>query len=928
MNADLTGCSSTPFYRLRWVLRLAQPTHLPVHQAGVVYALLAQANRTEEDATAIPDGLMLDVPEQCRIQVLGGELFAFGGTWIESQSSALQERLRALNRRLRALGRRREHKSSDGLGGNFDVYGIEDLVAQRSIDRGELPRPIPIEHISDEIGRLLALDELTLRFTSPLRLERPRGESRDGHHFFDRDYFHPVLFLQRLVRRLPAIGIVRRDAAADEAAEFPPEAAAVLENRLIWLDLAYGPRDARKSLGGAVGRVTLRVTSELAKAALVWGQYARLGKNLHFGFGSYRIEQLGPDPFACRRARGLVEIAVRSPALDRVAEQAGLPSGELRVAAGAILRKEYQPEPPQTIEITDRDGSPRRLAVPPPRDRALQRLVLDWLGPALDKFFEVSSLAWRKGLGRHRAPERIQRAYRDGFRFALREDFDRFFDSIDHRELTERLEAYLADDELTALLMEWVRSGAPAPGCGLPTGAPLSPLLGNLLLDRFDEKIAAQGAMLVRYADDFLVLCRTREQAEAMHQVAADAAEKLRLALNDAQPNVSDFQEPFDFLGFRFLKQEQWQADGQGVRALDEVGWHDVSAEKAKQRPQIALPGETNSLAPADALVGVLGPGLAELTAVGDGLRYRYHGQAARTVAANQLGTLVLLDSVALSREVLRLWAKHQVTVLLAEAGGHVRGLLTADSEDDPQSLLAQARAVECPERRLAVARQLVAAKLRNYAVLARSAPGRRGDSGLDAELQQAAARACEAESLDQLRGIEGAGAARWYGEFRHRLGNGFRFERRVAPQAEDPVNVLLNIGYTVLYRWMIVSARAAGLSPALGMFHVADGRFAALAADLQEPFRHLIDRVVIEATYELRVKQFQPMAQGPFALGLAPLASRRFQELLHRSLALAAAGQDQSEPCSYHRQFIRQARSLRRHLQDVGQPFVPFSYP
>jgi CRISPR-associated protein Cas1 len=253
-----------------------------------------------------------------------------------------------------------------------------------------------------------------------------------------------------------------------------------------------------------------------------------------------------------------------------------------------------------------------------------------------------------------------------------------------------------------------------------------------------------------------------------------------------------------------------------------------------------------------------------------------------------------------------------------------VTGLLAADAEDDAEALLAQARAVQDPVRRLDVARRLVAAKLRNYAALAQAAPGRGGDT-LQAELRQAAARAEAAGDLDQVRGIEGAGAARWFAELGGRLGNGFRFERRVAPAAEDPVNVLLNIGYTALYRWMIVAARAAGLSPALGLFHTSDGRFASLAADFQEPFRHLVDRVVIQATRHLRPGQFHATPDGPFALGLKPQAGRRFQDLLHRTFAVSVAAAGQTEPSSYHRQFVRQARALRRHLIEPGEAFEPF---
>jgi hypothetical protein len=128
-------------------------------------------------------------------------------------------------------------------------------------------------------------------------------------------------------------------------------------------------------------------------------------------------------------------------------------------------------EIPRERPIT-RQGQGRVLSIPSPLDRALQRLVLEQLGPALDKLFENSSLAWRRGLGRERAPHRVLKAWQDGFRFALREDFDRFFDSIDHQELADRLSAYVTDARLVAQILAWARSGAPAPP---PTGAAFPP---------------------------------------------------------------------------------------------------------------------------------------------------------------------------------------------------------------------------------------------------------------------------------------------------------------------------------------------------------------------------------------------------------------------------------------------------------------------
>src|SRR5262249_59106429 len=121
-----------------------------------------------------------------------------------------------------------------------------------------------------------------------------------------------------------------------------------------------------------------------------------------------------------------------------------------------------------------------------------------------------------------------------------RSDFHRFFDSIDHGLLRQRLDAYLADDRLVELIMLWVTSGAIQPGRGLPTGSVLSPLLANLFLDQFDEHVVGEGARLVRYADDFLLLFRDETQAKAVYEDAYREAEQLRLTLNEEKTHLLD----------------------------------------------------------------------------------------------------------------------------------------------------------------------------------------------------------------------------------------------------------------------------------------------------------------------------------------------------------------------------------------------------
>ena len=138
----------------------------------------------------------------------------------------------------------------------------------------------------------------------------------------------------------------------------------------------------------------------------------------------------------------------------------------------------------------------------------------------------------------------------------------------------------------------------------------------------------------------------------------------------------------------------------------------------------------------------------------------------------------------------------------------------------------------------------------------------------------------------------------------------------------------MLNIGHTMLHNHAIAACRAAGLSPALGFLHQGDGRYPALAADLQEPFRHLVERSVILATRILRPAAFVRRVDGPYPLVLDHHASRKFHALLQRSWRTAILGRGQTEPRAWLAQLLANARALRRRLLDPNSPWEPFEHP
>lgn len=913
---------TTPVYRVRFVLRAKRDISVPGLQGGLLYALLCNANADQSTEPAFPRDLMLDAPEQGRTLIRRGEAFAFGGSILSNSALQATELVSRLSAGLQRLGGQGQSRTR-GLGGNYELVGSEDLIASCQVTDDHVLQQLPLEQINAELQALSERGEVTLRFASPLRIPRWKSGSQKHQTYFDEDYFDPVQFTQGLLGRMRALGLQSHD--PEVARQLEQANSKLLENNLVWLDMAYGGREKGKTLGGACGAVRLHIDSFVLMAALVWGQYLRAGKNTAFGFGNYRIEELGPTPYACLRTVPLLETAWNSPNLDRLANKNNLEAGVVSQAIETIRVGDYQPHPTYRLTIGEGDKS-RQLDIPSRRDRVLQRSVLDAISPALDELFESSSFAWRKGLSRQNCAKAIAKFAGQGFRVAVHADFDRFFESIPQVMLLEKLRAYLGDDETVELIRKWISPGR-SDAVGIPTGAPISPLLGNLMLDRFDERIAAQGGRLVRYGDDFLILFRDEPSAERALQLARQEATELEMQLNDDTLKILDLDEPFQFLGYRFQKTDRWQRVGKDrPMRLDELGWFDASQNKPRLPTRLKLVGETGDIAHDLGTTCIVGPGATHLEVQSKQVHCHYAAGAKVTTAPiNEMEWLIVLGSIGVSSASLAQLTEMQTNVVLADDRGQVQASITGDFEHSADAVIAQVHAYDDSARTLQIACELVSAKLHNYACLARELPD---GSSLAGRLESAAQRAKLATHLNMLRGVEGSAAGLWYGEFSKFLGKGFEFRQRVAPSAEDAVNVLLNIGFTHLYRLLILSVRAAGLMPSLGFLHSQTGRFQALASDLQEPFRFLIDRSVIEATSRLNPKDFRLTTSGQYALQLQADAAREFQSLMWHNFYLAVQQAGSGEPVSYLVQMQRDPRRLRRFLINPTEPYQAFRLP
>lgn len=249
---------------------------------------------------------------------------------------------------------------------------------------------------------------------------------------------------------------------------------------------------------------------------------------------------------------------VDGQSLERFAARSELYLTEL---ADALKTGDYRPQPVRRVDIPKGDGGTRPLGIPAVKDRIVQTAMKLVIEPIFETTFLDGSYGFRPGRGCHDALREVDAAIKAGFTHVVDADLAGYFDSIPHAALRDRVGERISDGRILDLIEAWLKADVMAgtrrwtPTTGAPQGAVISPLLANVYLHPLDVRMATLGYRMVRYADDFVVLCESREAAAAALAEIRLWVGDNGLSLHPDKTHVGDCRqagEGFDFLGYRF----------------------------------------------------------------------------------------------------------------------------------------------------------------------------------------------------------------------------------------------------------------------------------------------------------------------------------------------------------------------------------------
>ena len=652
---------------------------------------------------------------------------------------------------------------------------------------------------------------------------------------------------------------------------------------------------------------------------------------------------------------------------------------KLALLKDEVIYDTYRPLPLFRVHVPKKSGGFRALSIPAVRDRVLHTAVAIILTPVFEAEFEDCSYAYRQGRSVDMAIRRIEQLRDQGFSWVVDADIHSYFDEIDHHRLLGLVEELVTDPAILHLIRLWLKAVVVdgksrfTLNKGVPQGSPLSPLLANLYLDKLDEAMLGMDLRIIRFADDFLILCRNKKRAQKALEFTVEVLEALKLRINKDKSRLVNFTRGFRFLGVDFVRSlaiktkypdlkplavdtgtlaaipVRLEADQTSVAeepplesstalgiALSEAG---IDAADFPEKPEPVMELEARPdgkrqepVAEHDPLLRTLYL-LAHGTVLGkesERFTIKNQGTIVQRVLAIKVDQIMVFGNTQITTQAMRFCLQEKIPIFLLSGHGRYYGVV--DGFDTDPVLLHRdqfARAAQ-PDFCLLLARQFIRGKIANCRVILLRYRRRRNLQPLAdgaARLRELLNKLDDAVTLDQLRGYEGTAARTYFKTLSAVTDPDWKFSKRTRQPPRDPVNSMLSYGYTLLFYNLYSLLRARGLNPQVGFLHPLRPGHPALVSDLIEEFRSIVvDTVVLNLVLNRRItpSQFTVQASPGTPCLLGPTARSLFIRTLEKKFNAPLIHPRSGLHLDYRRCMEHQVQHLASVIQGHEQVYQP----
>ncbi|MFW5443047.1 MAG: group II intron reverse transcriptase/maturase [Methylococcaceae bacterium] len=583
---------------------------------------------------------------------------------------------------------------------------------------------------------------------------------------------------------------------------------------------------------------------------------------------------------------------------------------KLEILANEVRNNTYRPKPLLSVEIDKPSGGIRTLAIPVIRDRILQTAVTMVLTPLFEAEFEDISFAYRKGRSVNQAVARIELLRNQGYQWVVDADIKTFFDQVDHQLLMQQIEKFVIDKDILRLIRLWLKATVVKGKqryqlkIGLAQGSPISPLLANLFLDQLDETLLDKKYKIIRYADDFVILCKSEKRAKQALQLSGEVLEQLRLCFNQSKTEITHFNRGFRFLGVDFIRSLVFKSQypktsitvdsSQKTTRLNKPSQIEKESNALLTEMQQAFllagitPGQfvpqriASSPTPSESAepesleiqsidetaVSSYDPRLKTLYLLKHGsvlgkeserFVIRYKGTIQQEIPSIHVDQIMVFGNVQITTQVMQFSLQKRIPIFLLSGKGRFYGVV--DSFDTESVMLHQQQFLQAANSQfcLKLSIAIVQGKLTNSRVILRRFKRHHDATELTTAAKQLSSiikQLHNADDLDQLRGYEGSAARIYFQAFSAVLDPHWQFYKRTKQPPTDPVNAMLSYGYTLLFYNVYSLLRTRGLNPHIGSLHPIRQGHPALVSDMMEEFRSIIvDSVVFNIAINNKLK-------------------------------------------------------------------------